>query len=81
MACSSSYLSVCMFDCMSRMCVLCENRPCTDPDFFLTHPIPYSFIFPLPSTADAVMPDGSFKELTLAQYKGKFLVLVMYPRT
>jgi peroxiredoxin len=33
------------------------------------------------STADAVMPDGSFKELTLAQYKGKFLILVMYPRT
>jgi len=58
-----------------------ENRPCTDPEPVLTHPFPYSFICTLPSTADAVMPDGSFKELTLAQYKGKFLVLVMYPRT
>ena len=40
-----------------------------------------AFILHMMSTADAVMPDGSFKELTLAQYKGKFLILVMYPRT
>lgn len=39
----------------------------------------YIHVYP-PPTADAVMPDGSFKELTLAQYKGKYLILVMYPR-
>jgi hypothetical protein len=26
------------------------------------------------------MPDGSFKELTLKQYRGRYVILVMYPR-
>jgi alkyl hydroperoxide reductase subunit AhpC len=30
-------------------------------------------------TADAVMPDGSFKKLSLSDYAGKYLVLVFYP--
>lgn len=29
--------------------------------------------------AQAVMPDGSFKELSLADYKGKYVVLFFYP--
>ena len=29
--------------------------------------------------ANALMPDGSFKEITLAQYKGKWTVLFFYP--
>lgn len=29
--------------------------------------------------AQAVMPDGSFKELTLAEYKGKYVLLFFYP--
>ncbi len=29
--------------------------------------------------SDAVMPDGSFKTLTLDQYRGKYLVMVFYP--
>lgn len=29
--------------------------------------------------AQAVMPDGSFKELSLADYKGKYVVLYFYP--
>jgi alkyl hydroperoxide reductase subunit AhpC len=29
--------------------------------------------------AQAVMPDGSFKELTLADYKGKYVLLFFYP--
>ncbi len=29
--------------------------------------------------AQAVMPDGSFKEITLSQYKGKYVVLFFYP--
>ena len=31
-------------------------------------------------TAEALMPDGTFKEISLADYKGKFVVLVFYPR-
>jgi len=30
-------------------------------------------------TAQAVMPDDSFKELTLSEYKGKYVVLFFYP--
>ncbi len=30
-------------------------------------------------TAPAVMPDGSFKELSLKDYKGKYVVLFFYP--
>ncbi len=30
-------------------------------------------------TAQAVMPDGSFKELKLSDYKGKYVVLFFYP--
>ncbi len=30
-------------------------------------------------TAQAVMPDGSIKELTLSSYKGKYVVLFFYP--
>ena len=30
-------------------------------------------------TAQAVMPDGSFKEVSLADYKGKYVVLFFYP--
>ncbi|EWM20854.1 peroxiredoxin 1 [Nannochloropsis gaditana] len=30
-------------------------------------------------TAEAVMPDGSFKELSLKQYRGRYVILVMYP--
>lgn len=26
------------------------------------------------------MPDGSFKELSLKQYRGRYVILVMYPR-
>lgn len=29
--------------------------------------------------AQAVMPDGSFKELTLSEYKGKYVLLFFYP--
>ena len=29
--------------------------------------------------AQAVMPDGSFKELTLSSYKGKYVLLFFYP--
>ena len=29
--------------------------------------------------AEALMPDGSFKEVSLADYKGKYLVLFFYP--
>ncbi len=29
--------------------------------------------------AQAVMPDGTFKELTLSEYKGKYVVLFFYP--
>jgi peroxiredoxin (alkyl hydroperoxide reductase subunit C) len=29
--------------------------------------------------ADAVMPDGSFKEVTLSDYRGKYVVLFFYP--
>lgn len=29
--------------------------------------------------AQAVMPDGSFKEVTLADYKGKYVLLFFYP--
>jgi alkyl hydroperoxide reductase subunit AhpC len=29
--------------------------------------------------AQAVMPDGSFKEISLADYKGKYVVLFFYP--
>jgi alkyl hydroperoxide reductase subunit AhpC len=29
--------------------------------------------------ADAVMPDGSFKEIRLSEYKGKYVVLFFYP--
>ena len=29
--------------------------------------------------AQAVMPDGSFKEVTLADYKGKYILLFFYP--
>ncbi|EKU23426.1 peroxiredoxin 1, partial [Nannochloropsis gaditana CCMP526] len=29
--------------------------------------------------AEAVMPDGSFKELSLKQYRGRYVILVMYP--
>ncbi|MBF0308445.1 MAG: peroxiredoxin [Magnetococcales bacterium] len=30
-------------------------------------------------TAQAVMPDGSFKSLSLSEYKGKYVVLFFYP--
>lgn len=30
-------------------------------------------------TAQAVMPDGSFKELKLSDYKGKYVILFFYP--
>ncbi len=30
-------------------------------------------------TAQAVMPDGSFEELTLSSYRGKYVVLFFYP--
>ena len=30
-------------------------------------------------TADAVMPDGSFKSLSLSDYKGKYVILFFYP--
>ena len=30
-------------------------------------------------TADAVLPDGSFKQVSLADYKGKYVVLFFYP--
>ncbi|MEE8575177.1 MAG: peroxiredoxin [Thermodesulfobacteriota bacterium] len=30
-------------------------------------------------TAQAVMPDGSFKEISLSDYKGKYVVLFFYP--
>jgi len=30
-------------------------------------------------TADAVMPDNSFKPLSLSQYKGKYVLLFFYP--
>ena len=30
-------------------------------------------------TAQAVMPDGSFKEIKLSDYKGKYVVLFFYP--
>lgn len=29
--------------------------------------------------AKAVMPDGSFKDVTLAEYKGKYVILFFYP--
>ncbi|MFM8252696.1 MAG: redoxin domain-containing protein, partial [Planctomycetota bacterium] len=29
--------------------------------------------------AQAVMPDGTFKEISLADYKGKYVVLFFYP--
>ncbi len=29
--------------------------------------------------AQAVMPDGSFRELTMSEYKGKYVVLFFYP--
>jgi alkyl hydroperoxide reductase subunit AhpC len=29
--------------------------------------------------ADAVMPDGSFQQVSLSQYKGKYVVLFFYP--
>lgn len=29
--------------------------------------------------AQAVMPDGSFKELTLSEYRGKYVILFFYP--
>ena len=28
----------------------------------------------------AVMPDGSFKELSLSDYRGKYVVLFFYPQ-
>jgi alkyl hydroperoxide reductase subunit AhpC len=30
-------------------------------------------------TAQAVMPDGSFKEITLSDYNGKYVILFFYP--
>ena len=30
-------------------------------------------------TAQAVMPDGSFKEIKLSEYKGKYVILFFYP--
>jgi len=30
-------------------------------------------------TAQAVMPDGSFQEISLSQYRGKYVVLFFYP--
>ena len=30
-------------------------------------------------TAEAVMPDGSFKKVSLSDYKGKYVVLFFYP--
>ena len=30
-------------------------------------------------TAQAVMPDGSFKEIKLSDYKGKYVILFFYP--
>lgn len=30
-------------------------------------------------TAQAVMPDGSFKQVSLADYKGKYVILFFYP--
>jgi peroxiredoxin (alkyl hydroperoxide reductase subunit C) len=30
-------------------------------------------------TADAVMPDGSFSQITLSKYQGKYVVLFFYP--
>ncbi|MBI3447356.1 MAG: peroxiredoxin [Acidobacteria bacterium] len=30
-------------------------------------------------TADAVMPDGSFKSVSLSDYKGKYVILFFYP--
>ena len=30
-------------------------------------------------TADAVMPDGSFKQINLSDYKGQYVVLFFYP--
>ncbi len=30
-------------------------------------------------TAQAVMPDGSFQEISLSQYKGKYVLLFFYP--
>jgi Peroxiredoxin len=29
--------------------------------------------------AQAVMPDGSFQEISLSQYRGKYVVLFFYP--
>ena len=30
-------------------------------------------------TADAVMPDGSFKQIKLSDYRGKYVILFFYP--
>ena len=30
-------------------------------------------------TAKAVMPDGTFKEISLSDYKGKYVILFFYP--
>ncbi|MCA9241714.1 MAG: redoxin domain-containing protein, partial [Planctomycetales bacterium] len=30
-------------------------------------------------TAQAVMPDGSFKEISLSDYRGKYVLLFFYP--
>ncbi len=30
-------------------------------------------------TAQAVMPDGAIKDLTLSSYKGKYVMLFFYP--
>lgn len=49
-----------------RACVCAHNQPPHRPT-----PKPNE-----PKPAEAVMPDGSFKELSLAQFKGKYVVLV-----
>ena len=32
-----------------------------------------------PFTAQAVMPDGSFKEVSLSDYRGRYVLLFFYP--
>jgi alkyl hydroperoxide reductase subunit AhpC len=32
-----------------------------------------------PFSLDAVMPDGSFEQIKLSQFRGKYLVLFFYP--
>ncbi len=48
----------------------------------VTYPSSAAYIGkPAPAfTADAVMPDGDIRPLSLADYKGKWVVLLYYPK-